>query len=68
MLCISLIKNNQVVKPVLQGGATRGVLLKISLKISQNSQENTLFSFEICEIFKNTLFTEHLRTAAYEVS
>ena len=56
-----------MVKPVLQGDATRGVLLKKSfLKISQNSQENTLFSCELCEIFKNTLFTEHLRS--YEVS
>ena len=39
------------------------------LKVSQNSEENTyefeketpkqMFSFQFCEIFKNTLFTEH---------
>ena len=49
------------------------------LKISQNSQENTLalaynfikketlaqvFSCEFCKIFKNTLFTEHLWATA----
>ena len=44
------------------------------LKISQISQENTgnfseketptqLFSCEICEIFKNTYFEEHIRRA-----
>ena len=57
---------------------------KRSLKISQNSQENTgkidlkvnlkmnleidsssvVFSCESCEIFKNTHFLEHRRTAA----
>ena len=43
------------------------------LEISQNSQENTcfrdsflaqLFSYEICEISKNTFFTEHLQMTA----
>ena len=47
---------------------------KAFLKISQNSHENTctikketlaqVFSFEFCKIFKNTFFTEHLRTTA----
>ena len=46
------------------------------LEISQNSQENTcvrdsfltlpqMFSFEFCEICKNTFFAEHLRMTAY---
>ena len=49
---------------------------KVFLKSSQNSQENTcarvslitlqalVFSFEFCEIFKNTFFTEHLWATA----
>ena len=57
-----------------------GVLYKkVFLKILQNLQENTqtqacnfikketmvlVFSYEFCEIFKNTFFTEHLRATA----
>ena len=54
---------------------------KVSLKISQNSQENTfarpatllqeglaqLFSCEFYEIFENIIFTEHLWTTAFVV-
>ena len=50
---------------------------EMSLEISQNSQENTcacnfikkasqalVFSYEFCEISKNTFFTEHAWTTA----
>ena len=58
---------------------SRCFVKKMFLKNSQNSQENTcarvafliklqvevqVFSYEVCEIFKNTSFTEHLRTTA----
>ena len=57
---------------------TIGVLQEnVFLEISQNSQENTcarvfllretlgqVFSFEFCEISKNTVFTEHVWTTA----
>ena len=55
---------------------TDGVLWKsVFLKISQNSQPKAcnfikkgsltqVFSCQFCEIFKNTFFTEHLRTIA----
>ena len=60
--------------------ATRGVLCKmVFLEISQNSQEKTcarinfikkktlaqVFSCQFCEISKNTFFTEHLWTIAF---
>ena len=52
----------------------------VFLKISQNSQEKhcvrvpllkketmaEVFSYEFCEIFRNTIFTEHLRVTASE--
>ena len=45
--------------------ATRNVLYKkLFLKNSQHSQEKTcvgIFSYEYCEILKNTYFKEHLR-------
>ena len=55
--------------------------IKVSsfLEILQNSQENTyvrvlkketvtqIFSCEFCKVYKNTFFTEHLRTTACEV-
>ena len=57
---------------------------KVFLEISQNSQENTsarylcnfikketlaqVFSYEYCEISKNTFFTEHLWTTAFGFS
>ena len=54
-------------------------LKTVLLKVSQNSQENTsatglqlkketlvqVFSCEFCEIFKNTIFTEHIRMTAF---
>ena len=52
--------------------ATRGVLYKkVFLEISKNStllKKETLtqvVSFEFCEIYKNTFFTEHLWKTAY---
>ena len=47
---------------------------KVFLEISHNSQENIcsrvydtrMFSCEFCEISKNTFFTEHLQTTAFE--
>ena len=58
-------------------------LKKVFLKISQNSQENNcdkdcfliklqatlaqVFSYEFCEIFKNTFFTEQLWTTAFKL-
>ena len=57
-------------------------LKKVFLKLSQNSQENEeneacnfikketlaqVFSFELCDIFKNIFFTEHLRATASAV-
>ena len=56
----------------------RGSRPEMFLKISQNPQGKTcvrvsflrdsgvMFSCEFCEIFKNTYFLEHLRTAASE--
>ena len=42
--------------------AQRSSIKKVFLEMSQNSQGNTceLFSCELCEISKNTFFTEHL--------
>ena len=49
----------------------RGVLCKkVFLEISQNSQESNcaqVFSCEVCEIFKNTFFTERIWTSASNV-
>ena len=64
-----------VVSRITEAVAQRYSIKKVFLEISQNSQENIcarasfllkkrlaqVFSFEFCEISKNTFFIEHLR-------
>ena len=69
---------NKDISQIFGSSLTRGALhKKVSLKISQNFQENTcglelyqktltqVFSCEICKILKKACFEEHLRTKFY---
>ena len=47
-----------------EAGTWSVLLKKVFLKISKKETSTHLFSYEVCKIFKNIYFKEHLRTAA----
>ena len=77
---VSFSQNDKTVSRSYKSSHQRCSIKTVLLKISQISQENTcagvsfqlyqketpaqVFSREICEIFKNTYFEEHMRTTA----